>query len=57
MTTMRWTDPVDETQPYPWASIRCPGCFEKELVGARGFGEDDFVCMTCGTITKIEAQP
>lgn len=44
---------ADETRPYPWAAVPCPGCDETELAAARGFRPSDFVCMTCGYLTQI----
>lgn len=53
MALMVWSEPVDETLPYPWSTVPCPGCGETELAMAFRRPTTDFVCMACGTITKI----
>lgn len=64
MTLLSWQQ-VDELQPYPWATVECPGCGETELAryGQFGFGRQMpgdpctwFVCMACGCLTQVEAE-
>ena len=51
-TLMSWSG-HDELLPYPWATVACPACGERELATAHLRKPTEFVCMACGCVAEV----